>query len=185
MIDCAIAQRLLALSNDMQAMGTVRSNLMAGADPRVVTAVLRMPTFLTGLSERFVARVAAEEVRRRAPREADQMEQLGEALEETQRALRNAYTHINLAVPNLPMGDQQQAMGDGAWQHLLSPERAKRLENLQRLEQEMAEMAPPSATADGDASAAKSGPAVTWRERLAAAEAAEAGQSVPAHAAAV
>ena len=135
-----------------------------------------MPTFLTGLSERFVARVSTEEIRRRAPGEANQMEQLGEALEETQRALLNGYTHIHTSVPNLPIGDQQQAMGDGAWQHLLSPERVKRLEILEQGLKQLEQESQPAASEDDGKTVPKK---MHWRERLAAAEAAEAGQSMP------
>jgi hypothetical protein len=165
-IDCAIAQRLLALTNDAEAMGAVRGSLLSGADPRVTTAVLRLPAFLTGLSEQFVARVASAEIRRRAPREADEMESLGEALEAAQTGLRNAYGHIAKANPELPMGDQQKAMGDDAWEHLLAPERAQRLQNLKRLEEELGPLL--HSDAGTDAAAPTEGAKSSWRERLAA-----------------
>lgn len=115
-VDLAIGDYLRGLQGD--ARERFLAGLVSGAEPRAVEAVLRLPTFLTGLSPELLAAVRNAAIERAEPQEVLKLDQLGKAVATAQHVLVRCFELISGSVA-MELGDLIRAAGGDAWKDLV------------------------------------------------------------------
>ncbi len=114
--DVEVGRYLRSLQGDAR-QAFVR-DLMTGAEPRAVEAVLRQPAFLTGLTPQMLGIIRSAAVERAHPEEAEKLKALDEAAQTAQRVLQKVAQTISSEV-KLEPDELMAAYGDGSWQHFM------------------------------------------------------------------
>lgn len=89
-IDLEIGRRLSQMPNEQQRM----IMLVSGENPRIVDAVLRLPAFLSGLSDAEYRRVYTAAINRKNPEEFDSIQQEADDIEVATGAVKKAFKVI-------------------------------------------------------------------------------------------
>jgi hypothetical protein len=113
--DAVAVQIDLALAAQLREMEPAARNaaLLAGTHQVFVNAALRLPRELTGISADWHARVLKEAITRAHPREAQEVEDLTQAIEDAQEAIRVAFDIIQ-GDSGMSLGDKVEAAGESA-----------------------------------------------------------------------
>lgn len=118
-LDVAIGDYLRSLQGVQgDARERFLAGLVSGAEPRAVEAVLRLPTFLTGLSPELLAVVHKAAIERAEPQEVLKLDQLAKAVGTAQHVLTRAFELISGSV-SLQLGETIRAAGSDAWKALV------------------------------------------------------------------
>lgn len=112
-VDIGIAEYFRTLTGD--ARSKLLSEMVAGSQPRVAEALLRLPTVLFGIDPQLKDTIESNAIARRAPDQVRALQQMSGAIRTTQLALTRA---VDLVVGNsgLTLEDRMVSLGDGAWQ---------------------------------------------------------------------
>ncbi|MGK8288399.1 hypothetical protein ACRS2Y_15860 [Pseudomonas putida] len=113
--DSSSVQIDLALAAQLRAMTPAERNavLVTGTEKAYTQAALRLPRELTGLSADWHARIQKEALVRANPHEAQEAEDLLQAIDDTQDALRNSFGII-VADSGISLDDRVGAAGESA-----------------------------------------------------------------------
>ncbi|WP_060546637.1 hypothetical protein [Pseudomonas sp. NBRC 111136] len=113
--DAVSVQIDLALAAQLRAMEPAARNaaLIAGTHQVFVNAALRLPRELTGISADWHARILKEAIARAHPREAQEVEDMTQAIEDAQEAVRVAFDIIQ-SDSGMSLVDKVEAAGDSA-----------------------------------------------------------------------
>lgn len=112
-VDVAIASFFRELTGD--ARSALLAEMVAGSQPRIVEALLRLPTVMFGITEKLAATIEGNAIVRRAPEQARHLQQMDEALSTAQLALTRAVALVNDS-SGLTLEDRMVSLGSGAWQ---------------------------------------------------------------------
>lgn len=115
-VDIDIARHLRELVGD--AREKFIGHMVAGAEPRAVDAVIRLPAFLTGLTDQMVAVIQSAAIERNHPDKVMRLESLEQAAQTAQSVLKQCGEALE-AVAGLQLGELLAAYGDGAWEHFV------------------------------------------------------------------
>jgi hypothetical protein len=113
--DAVSVQIDLALAAQLRAMEPAARNaaLIAGTHQVFVNAALRLPRELTGISADWHARILKEAIARAHPREAQEVEDMTQAIEDAQEAVRVAFDIIQ-SDSGMSLVDKVEAAGESA-----------------------------------------------------------------------
>lgn len=114
-LDAEIARALRELPTDER--DKIAKGLMSGQDQRVIDAVLRLPGFVTGVSENMRGLIEAAAIRREHPEAVMKQEALTEAAQGAQTVIRGA-AGLLLEHSGLDLQAQMRALG-GEWRGIL------------------------------------------------------------------
>lgn len=114
-LDAEIARALRELPTEQR--DKIARGLLSGQDPRVTEAVLRLPSFVTGISENMRVHIEAAAIRREHPEAVKKQEQLSDAARGAQAVLRGAAAQL-LDHSGLDLQAQLAALG-GDWRGIL------------------------------------------------------------------
>ena len=89
--------------------------LVDGREPRMVDAVIRLPTRLFGMSEEMAGIIRSNAIERKAPAEVARLRELHEASRTTQRCISKCVEIITNSSA-LTLQERMQALGKDAWQ---------------------------------------------------------------------
>lgn len=105
----------IALAAQLRAMGPAERNatLLMGTEKAFVDAALRLPRELTGISGEWYARIVKEAVARANPREADELEDLYQAVSAAQETLQHAFEIIGKEA-GITLDDRVEQAGESA-----------------------------------------------------------------------
>ena len=107
-IDIALAAQLRSMD-----AAKLTSTLLIGTEKAYIDAVLRLPRELTGISGEWYARVVKEAAARANPREAQEIEELYQAVSAAQETLQQAFEIVGKEA-GATIEERVQAAGEGA-----------------------------------------------------------------------
>lgn len=91
------------------------ATLVAGREPRMVDAVIRLPTRLFGVTEEMAGIIRANAIERKAPAEVARLRELHEASQTTQFVIARSVDLVTNSSA-LTMQERMSALGKDAWQ---------------------------------------------------------------------
>ncbi|WP_312920128.1 hypothetical protein [Stutzerimonas nitrititolerans] len=109
LIDMEIARKLASMPN-----ATARAIMLVnGEQPRLTEAVLRLPAFLSGLSDAEYGRIASAAIERAHPEQSRAIAQEADELDAASKAVEKAFSII-AGETHAPLDDQVAAAGEHA-----------------------------------------------------------------------
>lgn len=113
--DSASVQIDLALAAQLRAMEPAARNatLLAGTDKAYIQAALRLPRELSGVSSDWYARIQKEAIVRANPTEAQEVEDMYQAVDDAQEAIKSAFGIIVIDT-GISLDDRVGAAGESA-----------------------------------------------------------------------